>query len=53
METQPNYLSYRCRFFERPIHNDIMLMFINRVKNMLGYPEARAEMLYPNTILYR
>ena len=48
-----NYLSYRCRFFERPIHNDIMLMVINRVKNMLGYPEARAEMLYPNTILYR
>lgn len=30
-----------------------MLMVINRVKNMLGYPEARAAMLHPNSVLYR
>jgi hypothetical protein len=44
---------YVCRFFRKPIHNDIVEVIIKRVKNMLGYPEARADFIYPNNVLYR
>jgi hypothetical protein len=41
------------RFFKKPIHNDIVEIVINRVKHMLGYPESRAELIYPPSVLYR
>lgn len=41
------------RYFKKPIHNDIVEIVINRVKHMLGYPESRAELLYPPSVLYR
>lgn len=41
------------RFFKKPIHNEIVELVINRVKNMLGYPESRAELVYPPSVLYR
>ncbi|KAJ1415736.1 GlcNAc-domain-containing protein, partial [Ochromonadaceae sp. CCMP2298] len=41
------------RFFKKPIHNDLVEIVINRVKCMLAYPESRAEMVYPQSVLYR
>jgi len=41
------------RFFKKPIHNDIVEIIIKRVKNMLGYPESKADLIYPNSVLYR
>mmetsp|Transcript_8357 Transcript_8357/g.14005 ORF Transcript_8357/g.14005 Transcript_8357/m.14005 type:complete len:557 (-) Transcript_8357:233-1903(-) len=41
------------RAFKKPIHNDIVELVINRVKCMLGYPESRPEMIYPQSLLYR
>ena len=44
---------YVCRSFRKPIHNDIVEVIIKRVKNMLGYPEALADFIHPNNVLYR
>ena len=42
-----------CRFFKKPIHNDLVELVLKRVKCMLGYPESRPEMINPNSVLYR
>lgn len=42
------------RAFKKPsIHNNLVEIIINRVKCMLGYPESRPEMIFPNSVLYR
>jgi len=42
-----------CRYFKRPIHNLLVEMVINRVKNMLGYPESASDLVTPLSVLYR
>jgi [Skp1-protein]-hydroxyproline N-acetylglucosaminyltransferase len=49
----PKFWETTNRFFKKPIHNDIVEIVIKRVKCMLGYPEARAELIHPNSALYR
>ena len=44
---------WSCRFFKKPIHNDLVELVLKRVKCMLGYPESRPEMINPNSVLYR
>jgi hypothetical protein len=41
------------RFFKRPIHNNLVELVLKRVKSMLEYPESRAELVNPNSVLYR
>ena len=41
------------RFFKAPIHNDLVELVIKRVKCMLDYPESRADMISPPSLLYR
>ena len=41
------------RFFKKGIHNSIVELIIERVKNNLGYPESRADRVQPSSLLYR
>lgn len=41
------------RFFKKGIHNSIVELIIERVKNNLGYPESRADRVQPASLLYR
>lgn len=41
------------RFFKKPVHNQLIEVILRRCKNMLGYPEATAELISPNSVLYR
>lgn len=41
------------RFFRSGVHNNIIELMIKRVKHMLGYPEARAELVEPASLLYK
>lgn len=49
----PKFWETTNRFFKKPIHNDIVEIVIKRVKCMMGYPEARPELIHPNNALYR
>lgn len=41
------------RFFKRPIHNNLVELVLKRVKSMLEYPESKAELVNPSSVLYR
>ncbi|CAM9888894.1 unnamed protein product [Discosporangium mesarthrocarpum] len=49
---KPKFWETVGRLFKKPgIHNPIQLMVINRVKNVLGYPESSSEVVEPRSLL--
>lgn len=42
-----------CRFFKRPIHNDIAELVLKRCKSMLDYTESHSDLVQPPTLLHR
>lgn len=40
------------RFFKKPIHNGLTRIILNRIKNMLQYPESATNLVDPTSILY-
>ena len=47
------HFSLSCRFFKKPIHNDLVEIVIKRVKTMFGYPESHPDLIHPQSVLYR